>query len=779
MIKLIINSESGSFSYNFTKKVLTLGSGSPSEIDVPLKEPGLLPVHIKINEEDGFFIITNCANDPFINLNGTAFGKKILKTGDVLQIGKTVISFDITPFTIPSTFSQPLSKKEDFTPVDIEKELKGLEYQVDEASLGQELDIAALMDEVKQFNEPDEFESSKVTKKDKKEIIAQKTVKNDLSPRILSNISHEIEDESPGQKKEKVVEKKYTPQKIHTVKTNNWRLLLTVVFSVITLLAICGAWIFINLNDKTLEEEILAAQGISDIAMALTYSQINHISPQMQNWSDPKFLKENFATLIPSNSSFLANVDSHSHFINCPYILRIYSNKDISRFLVIALPAPSLSQWLIPKNAILVDSQAMELRKIQDLRALNRLLVNPNTLENQNGMEISALVKQGVLLPLEVLSKDQNNPEFAPPKALASIRPGAENYLYNAPRYYSFGEAFALRAINLTKASEKASHELKRLQEEVLEIAKLPHLVLYSSGGIEGVSQAKKAMKTFVPQAKFLNAYIIPDEEGGIVSSHLFLQDELFSPEDVGLIKPHSLHPQLTFLSIKNPPLSKQVNENHPLKFQLLALSSARKQVLEPLVNEMTLLLNRHITEYDEDFSAKFSALLKQYETLDQKEQQKIAEEIHNLYDTYASMPLTEVLPYTKAAGLEQIAQASLKMKKDNPTGERFDYLLLGIENASDLTELSDAVSNAATFIRIKNIPETTTLITYQKRIRLEVTKKLDGLLLSPEVPLPPEELSSEKRKLLVKILEQSWIADSDEQQFYLSEFDALVNDDN
>lgn len=775
MIKLTINSDSGSTSYSFDKKVLIIGNDSSNEIDIPLKEPGIMPIHLKISEEDGFYIVTNYANDPFVTLNNTPFGKKILKNSDYLTVGKSVITFEISPYSEGNLFidlnktftSQIATQILKFSPIDVEKELNTLEEQSVEANFGEALDLSSLMDEFKQLNETEENEPKQVPAAEQHQSLPQKTV-------ATPSVKEKSEEEHEAIKKDKRLEKKLSPAKIPPAKTNNWRLLFTVVFSVVTLLATSGAWLYVNIHDRINKEEILAAQGISDIAMALTYAQIHHLTPPTKNWSDPKFLKNNFAAIIPKNASFLAEIDAHNHFTNCPYILRIYTNKNSSRFLVMALPVPSVLQWLSPKNAIVVDSQAMELRKIQDLRLLNRLLINPNTLENQNGMEVSALVKLGRLIPLQHLAEKTGHADFFPPKELATLHPGAENYIYNAPRYYQFAESFAIRAINLTKASEKASDELKQLQEGMLEITKLPNLVIYSSEGIESASQAKKAIKTFVPEAKFLNAYLTSSKELEIVGSHLLLESEISMREEEK-IRPHSIHPEIKPVAYIDQLSAKPLNENHPLRFHLLALANSRKEALDPLLSDMVALLKKHTEEYDKDFSTKFSSLLKQYETLDKKESQKIAEEIHNLYDTYANMPLSEVLPYTRAAGLDQIAQVNLKMKESSHlSGEQFDYLLISIQNATGFTELAEAVANAASFIRIKHIPEATLLIEYQKRVRIEVTKKLDELLLSPSTPISFEELTPEKRKLLIKILEQSWITDLDEQQFYLNEFDSL-----
>src|SRR5690606_8087270 len=97
-------------------------------------------------------------------------------------------------------------------------------------------------------------------------------------------------------------------------------------------------------------------------------------------------------------------------------------------------PAPNLMQWLVHKKTLVVDSSTMEMRKISDLKALNRLLANPDPLEGSNGEDIHHLIKEGGLMSLNSLAGHKNHWGFSPPKTLGFIRPGAENYIYNAPR---------------------------------------------------------------------------------------------------------------------------------------------------------------------------------------------------------------------------------------------------------------------------------------------------------------------------------------------------------
>lgn len=567
----------------------------------------------------------------------------------------------------------------------------------------------------------------------------------------------------------KNLKKRQSPLFFPDEKTSNWKLFFTVMLALISLLAICFAVFYTNLNDKAKKDEIAAAEAISDVAMALTYAQINHINPLTQNWSNPEFLRNNFSAIVPPDCAFLADIDSHGKFNNCPYILRIYTNNDFSNFLVVALPEATLLQWLIPKSAIFVHSETMELRKIEDLRALNRLLVNPHTLNGANGQEITNLVKNGTLIPLTYLSAETKNLGFAPPKALALRRPGAENLIHNAPRYYQFSETYVERALNLNKSSENSREDLAKLQQEIAHILKLPNLILYSSDGIEAAIQAEKAFSTFIPFGKFLNGYVIFDTSGIISGSRLVMEEDYKKP-----------YLNLT-TEIAKMELSKDAENQHmhPAEFQLLALSSARSQALASIAKEINLLLDSQIQTYNPKFGEKLADLAIQFQQKDIEEKEKIGKVLTELYEGYSDIPLAHMLPHTKSAGLEHIVAEMLLRQSENLSEENLSQELIGaqlqmIKKAKTFAELDESATKAVNLLSLKLIPNPEQLIAYQNETKGLVTEKLEEFLLSSKSPMDTSEFTAENRNLLNHILEISWIHNSHETSFYLNEFDLL-----
>src|SRR5690606_12499735 len=135
-------------------------------------------------------------------------------------------------------------------------------------------------------------------------------------------------------------------------------------------------------------------------------------------------------------------------------------------------------QWLVHKKTIVLDSATMDMRKITDLKAINRLLANPNPLAGTNGEELNRLIRAGRLMALNSLAGHKNHWGSSPPEALGYMRPGAENYIYNAPRYYPFGEEFLRKAIDLY-GNPGSPSDIAFIQDEMEELSNFPNIVLY------------------------------------------------------------------------------------------------------------------------------------------------------------------------------------------------------------------------------------------------------------------------------------------------------------
>lgn len=902
MIKFIINPHSNPAARIFHKKDVLIGAKTNSQADICIDEASQ-DILVKVTEDGNRFIIINLKNDPFIALNGRAFGKKTLKTNDVLKIGKTEIAIEVE-FSSPlqnipqspqeaSTKPDPKlthdsivdtkaeleeilehalsAKKKEITQKDLveipEKIFRGTN---DEHS---HLDIEDLIRQVEQFEpiepmiqssfkeegplkEEAQLKEEAPLKKEETLLASElsapaafvdKHPSNSFKPEAQKEYDQQHLKLEPSQSNGPAAPKNIPEQplssnywqrdaKIEANKDNahgkrqslkdyylsefddenenwnsqkkgqrpvetsrifiNWRLWLSIIGIILIIAAVIGVIFYFNASDKSEEEELKAAQGVADVAIALTYAQTNHIKPQNQNWSDPDFLKNNLAAILASEFTPLASLDNQGRFNNTPYILRIYTSSDLSQFLVIAQPAPSLLQWLIPKTAIIVDSHAMEMRKTKDLKLLNRLLVNSNTLDGTNAVDISNLVKQGDIMPLQALVEKRNHHGFPPPKALALLRPGAENLIYNAPRYYHFGESLMKKAITMT-GSPSNSHEVAMLQEEIASISKFPHIVLYSSNGLQAAIQGQKALSTFIPQNKLLIAYLQFNSKGKITSSHLLMDDGYgevalasqpalpaidTEPESMPL---QQITPQTTE---KHSDIIKEssgwsadgeIDRNNPVYLQLASLLTARQQALKPISDQIAGLLSDNNHGAAANFTERFAALANKYSALAQEQNAKLMRGISQINEEYSALPFSGFMAYLKLAGVDKLVQENLKKQqesgKQHLSNQEVEGLLLAIQESQDLDELDSIVNKSADLLNMAELPDAEKLIAYQSSLRAHVLLKLGQFLLSANSPLPSSTFNEKNRPVLARILKNAWILDQDEIEFYMHEFDMLV----
>lgn len=526
MIKLTVDPEKEKSVYNFEKNEVTIGSKFSSYADLRLPVEFLEDVHVKLSRQpDGCFIY-NMTNDPFTTVNDQPFGKLSIKNGDLIQIRNTVLFFELL---------KAENKQENAEESRVQKILSSLNIDKEE------------------FNKKNEQEFL-----DFKKTFCKKTEPE-------KELDHDFDFE---------LHQPPTPP----IKSNSWfsksKILLSIALLLIGAAFIVSSEIYTRIEEKSLQAEIEAARAVSDVALALTYVQINHLQLRQQNWADPHFLKNSMDAVISNYHQPYAFIDTNSRINNGDYMLRIYTNRDISRFLVIAQPEPSLMHWISPKNAIVIDSQSMMLHSMNDLKSLNRLLVNSNSLSGENGREILDLVKTEKIIPLKKLIDPERKNGFDIPKQLEFLRSGAENYVYNAPRYSQIGERLLEQAIDLS-SRPGSNLEIKKLQEDINAISKLPNVILYTSKGMKVALKGQKALSELVPYNQFLIAYLHFDKDGEIKGSHLILdpadslppksiaQTSFQKQSEVGAYQPHIIASKAPDYSLQN---QNEIKDRLPLK---------------------------------------------------------------------------------------------------------------------------------------------------------------------------------------------------------------------
>lgn len=777
MIKLIINPENSPEVKSFGLDEVKIGSGKDFDADLILPLENLQPNHIKILKKEQQYLIFNLANDPFVTLNGLPFGKRFLKNFDLIQIGKTLIRFEILEEVSPSKKqslsiekSPSVEKPKAFTPLaansppNPEKWINKIDEQ-----------LCKLIENKDKVNDEDSESNQAISESEKHDATFKGVEKEpptsplDVPKKNYTYTLSEFDDECENWNQEKdCLDSSEIPPDEPTPKSYSWKLWFWLLIFCSSIAALLATYYYLTLYNQSYDEEIRAAEGVADISMALKYAQINHIRPNQQNWSDPDFIKNNLASVVTHDYPIFENLDSRGHFINTPYLLRIYTSTDFSQFVVIAQPAPSLWQKIIPKSSIIVDSKAMELRKIPDLRNLNRLLVNQGTLDGAQAKDVTAVIKKGDLIPLTLIARKKMNQEFSPPKALTLIRPGAENFIYNAPRYYQLGENIMRKALHLLE-TPGSSHEVARLKQEMSMVSKMPHMIFYSSLGIQFANEAQKALASFSPHANFLTAYITFNSRGSMINSHL-LMDEI---SDLAREKQKNLNTIALSKEVKKE--IQEIDVDDPLFFKLSALASKRQDLLQPLYNQIISLINNNFDSGEMPTNNTLVNLVEEYLNEDLKLVTETGLAIEKLQDEYSSLSKQQFYNFLLKTNLHKQLErynqliADQKSKKTVSTLQ-LEKALQKIEDTQNLTDLNLLLDDILSAFPCSSLKCDQESILLQNRIRTNMISKLNKLIFNSS----NLSFTKEEQGFLESILNRIWISEPHEKSFYLNEYERL-----
>ncbi len=804
MIKLTMTPQTQPITYIFEKECILIGEIIDDFVpDFIVSHSGEHSVYVKIELVQENYIASNLAEDPFITINDFPFNKKRLKTGDLLQIGSTEILFgefisqvsddEIQPnknecldeylidiLTQKIENISPPSSPELTTSLDIDATMLELEELLEKSNVKQKSLQAdnELISSTKESPISDQELEALFSKLDALDLHSPNITRielHDIEPTPSPHVNEEVKEtlspplptseikSSNDTIEENILKKESFDQKDKPFFLN-WKMFFSFIGIFLLLIGIISGSLYLAITGKNEEEEIKAAQAIADVAMALNSAFINHAQPQNHNWSDPEFLKQTLAAVLAPSYQPLINIDAHGHFKSTSYILRIYTGDDLNHFLIIAQPSPNILQWLIPKAAITVDSSFMELRKITDLKTLNRLLVNAK-LDTSNSAEITNLVKLGKLVSLSTLKNYRPHAGFDLPKALALFRPGAENLIYNSIRYYPLGESLIKKATAIYDNDENG-HDLIPLIEEISQFTRFPDIVLYSSEGIQMAQRGNKALATFFPHYKFLYAYLQFNQQMFSHTIHLLIDDNEINHVALNSINEQE---QPDKLDIDG---ETQIDKQHPLYYKLIALHNENEKTLRPISNK----IEQEKLNKKWDSPRKLSALQINYDNISQKLHKKTMEIINNLQREYFSMPFSQFMNFLKAAKIESHLERNLKELQQHElnassTVEIKEYIEK-IKHSTFLRELDSNLTKAIQLVTLESIPNPADIIALQNEIHSAVVRKLDALILYPVDHVLPQE--PEDRNFLIHILKSAWVTDEAEFEYYVHEFDLL-----
>ena len=750
MLKIKITNENESNLHEFEKCAIIIGRMQSSLADIKIKGEEIKDEHLKIIVENGKYFVINVTNDPLVSINDLPFYKKEINSKDIIQIEHYSISV------------LPEAKKPD-------QNIRTYLEEIDVTLTDKEVESTNIEDLFREVDLLEEQEKTSKTEENKIEKKPKEKQKN-VEPKTYYLKDFDDESENWDAKNGKESE-----------KTNNLDiksyLLLFLALVVVCTFILSG--VYYRESGRNSQEEKKLAAGISDIAMAMTYAKIYHIFPNKQNWTDPDFIRNNLSFVLAPNIHTQAQIDGQGQFYKYPYILRVYVSTNQSNFLVIAQPSSNLLHWFVYKKSLVIDSRTMEIRQLADLKDLNRLLANPKPLEGKNGDEIYKVVQSGAPMPITSLTGIKNRWGFNPPKTLSYIRNKAENYIYNAPRYYPFGEEILNKAVQLYN-SQASNLEVIELKEEMEEISKFADMVLYTSKGLNHALKAQKSLSTFAPNSKFLIAYVKFNSNGFVTSSNLLInegqnestksedENDFLDDEDLGIDNSYEVEFRDNIT----------VDRNHPLFLQLLALKKERFKTLKTLGDKISFFIAKNNQIVDLGFEEKLLDLIEEYKKIDSAMNQKIENDIKYLYEEYSDIPYEKFTDFTDSTNLTPLLSPALEIASDLSDKKLDDPLidkgLKKIKKSKNFQELKENVQNTVKFINIEHLGGTDLLIYYQDIVHNLSLQKIAHFLLSPKSKYSNKTPNSKEKFAFLDTLKMAWVTESDERDYFVDEFDLL-----
>jgi hypothetical protein len=483
-------------------------------------------------------------------------------------------------------------------------------------------------------------------------------------------------------------------------------------------------------------------------------------------------------------------------------MLRVYTSNDLSHFLLLAQPEPNLWQWLISRETVLLDSATMQLHRLTDLRALNRLLANTKPLEGSNALEISHLVSQAPLIRLATLATETGHREFFPPKGLQKLSPGGDTRIYNAPRYYLFSQRLtaAIGAHLRDETMEGAEERSAELRKQVVEFDKLPQFVFFTTEEEPLLGATYRQIEGWVPDQQALLAQVMLDGDGKrILTSYVFGHQffELGEEDASGaLAARRAMFSSATSdrnaigTDIPSIPVSEVLGRELNIAVQ------HRRQVLEQPYHALRTLLENFLQAPQEHFMRDATQLLQQLENIDLGEQVDIRQAVVDSYrvnvleneslshgDFVVAAKEAGVAPYIPIEFLrvEQTddGAAPVFVQAEQPVSEYtlkdFSDVLNRIQHAEDVAGLGEAVNEANVILADLPVEDTDKLRMLRNKFRLQLAHRLEQLLLGPMSPLPVSSINDRGRAQLSSLLVSAGIDDEEQREYYLQEFDRLI----
>ncbi|GAB4236299.1 MAG: hypothetical protein Tsb0021_16030 [Chlamydiales bacterium] len=704
MITLTVKAYGYDYQQSFNKDSIILGAGLPTEVDVPIDEEGIAKEHVVIVLEEDHYTVTNVTHDPYVSLNGLAFGKRHLSQGDHIYIRDVAI---------------------ECTEVDTGEEQKFHPHH-----RSSDLDIHRLLREVDNLDQENSFG------------------KESSQNLPFLNVSSFTNSFLPSRRWGKIL----------------GFASLTLFFSIVL-----TAYFLLNYHDSE-DYEMKAALAVSDAGMSLLHSHILDPKTLQQNWTNLERLQDPLSQLIGSKVSPLYSLTPEGEFLDGKYLLRLFSNQDGSRFLIVAQPLGKMAAWLSSKKAFVLDSDMMEIKVIEDIRALNKALLAPQLFDDPfaNAVIVNLLSK-AQSYDLREIRTIENSKDFIPPKGLDFIRPGAERLVYNMPRYYRFTEHLMNQAANEDRDTLLSGKS--KFQDEFSRLLGFNNLVFYTSDGYQTAVHAYEMLNMFFPQEEYLVGSLQIDPSMDLISNNLLLTMR-------GTQLPHPFINKNRQLSGEEELKENQAGHPHFYLFnEMIALNAERAKALEPHTIAVSNLFAKNQQKAQPRFKEELSSLLEQYEKTEEDYLNKISKVLLQLYEDYhlsdPQASSNQFISLAYNAGLDQFTEAQLKHyieenQNDRVWGEQLELMLQDLRNTYTLQDLEFQVSKIRTYL--DRVPETSSFkLIAQNRLKKEIFLHFEELLIQSENQTNIED----QDKIALKNLLDSSGSSEEEKRYYLNIFNS------
>lgn len=720
----------------FTQSMVIIGAGSTDLADLNLPLLDWEPQHlIFIQDSQGTWAI-NQANDPFVLLENRPFSKRRLEIGQSYQITLRGLSI-LCRICSGQAAENP-------SPLPSNADL--------------ESDLMDLLQEVENFPSVSKSapikESTPSTPPQLKPKPPPRMPKYHALP-IPSPAILTANAQSPNVNAAKETGKPTEPpaEEDHAASMA-WKLVLASGATVFLLVAAFSLTVYGAFAENNNQAEFLAAQDVADVAMALVHARMHPEPQKTYNLADPEFLRAQLSQLLGEAFPMNLEMTPQGHLKNSSYLLRVYTNQDISQFVIVAQPEPSLWYWLIQPHTIFLDSETMQLHKTQDVRMINRILADTTFFQNKHFTALDPIFARSSSIPLRTLSYETNRREFAPPRELKQLRPGAENRIYNAPRYHRLGETL-FRLLTEFKATSPTDHTL--VTEALQALSDFHNMVLYSVGSLHTAQKAVNTLQSHFPEEQFLIAHMTLDKENrSLLASHVV--DPI---------------PEASIFDLR----SSIDAEKHPLQAKLEELAQARRRAIEPFTQEMLAQIALHTTKPSESFYETMKELLQNCKKVDGPSCYELRHALAHFYLEYVikqpRIAFTEFAAYAESAGLmAYLPKENMRALQGAEEGpESLDLMpwINKIKEAGNLHALDRALLMADQWLLDQSFLDQEQLQTYTQSLKKTAKQRLEQLLGGSKSTVP---LHERQRPILIHLLDTLLSVPPHEKEIYFKKFE-------